>query len=289
MLRVPSFSRWPLEIRFFSEDAYKTWLKWCKAALEPIRASIPIVTDFPPVVVEGGEEDESPKAKKPKTADGLAALDIDYLSAKPHVMKAKEIVEFEREGVCAVCQEKLEHEAGIYSICPSPGCESVTHLTCLSKHFLTNDKSSIIPIQGSCPSCKMELLWVDVVKELTLRMRGQKEVEKLLKVKRVRKGKAKSSQAVTGSDDEEELSEEEMLEETSKFEELNPWINEPRLGDSWHALQGSDEDSDNSSVTSAASAPKTKKREKAAPYKSSKGILKTVIEDSDMDDVIELD
>ena len=204
-------------------------------------------------------------------------------------MKAKEITDFEQEGVCAVCQEDLEHDAGIYSICPSPGCESVSHLTCLSKHFLCDDDASIIPIQGNCPSCKTELMWIDVVKELSLRMRGQKEVEKLLKVKRARKGKATSSQAAVESDDENELSEEEILEEARTFEELNPWINDPDMGDGWHSMQASDDDSDNSSIASAASIPKAKKSKKAEPYKSSKGILKTVIEDSDWDDAIELD
>ena len=247
------------------------------------------MTDFPPTVIEDSAEDGSPKAKKLKTTHGIAALDIEYLSAKPHVMKSKEIIEFEREGVCAVCQEELEHEMGIYSVCPSPGCESVTHLTCLSKHFLKNEPGSIIPVQGTCPSCKSEVVWGDVVKELSLRMRGQKEVEKLLKVKRVRKGKATSSQAAMGDDNEDEISDEEILEEAGKFEELNPWINEPDQGDTWHVMQALDYESDNSSITSTATIPRAKKGGKTAPYKSSQGILKTVIEDSDWDDIVELD
>jgi len=288
LLRVPSFSRWPLEIRFFSGDVHKSWLKWCKTAREPIRSSIPIITDFPPVVVEDSEDNGSPKSKKPKATHGIAALDIEYLGAKQHVLKGKEIVEFEQEGACTVCQADLEHEAGIYSICPAPGCDSVTHLTCLSKHFLKNDESSIVPVQGNCPSCNTELMWVDVVKELTLRMRGRKEVEKLLKVKRARKGTT-SSQAMVDSDDEDELSEEEMLEEARKFEAVNPWINEPALGDSWDAIPASGEDSDNSSVVSIAPIPKAKKQGEVAPYKSSQGVWKTVIEDSDWDDAVELD
>ncbi|KAF8848151.1 hypothetical protein BDZ45DRAFT_709386 [Acephala macrosclerotiorum] len=181
LLRVPTFSRWPLELRFFSEDVYKSWLKWCKSAAEPIRESINVFQDFPPITDEVLDSEDSPKAKKRKLNHGIQGLAVAYENEKTHVEKGRNIVDFEREGSCALCHDQLEHGAGIYTICPSPGCESVTHLTCLSQHFLRDDGDSLVPIMGRCPSCDTELRWVDVVKELTLRMRGQKEVEKLLK------------------------------------------------------------------------------------------------------------
>ncbi|KAG9244711.1 hypothetical protein BJ878DRAFT_397805, partial [Calycina marina] len=214
LLRVPSFLRWPLSVRFFNPDVHESWLKMCKTAREPIRSSVPIVTDFPPDAIPDSEDEgteiEGPK-KRQKVSHGIGALGVEYEEFREHVVKAKEIFEFEREGRCAVCEEDLEHDAGIYTICPSPGCQSVTHLTCLSKHFLEDDKNTLIPTEGSCPSCNLELKWISVVKELSLRMRGQKEVEKLLRVKRARKGKATSPQAVVGSDN--ELSDEEVEEE----------------------------------------------------------------------------
>lgn len=214
LLRVPTFSRWPLELRFFSEDVYKSWLKWCKSAAEPIRESINVFQDFPPITDEVLDSEDSPKAKKRKLNHGIQGLAVAYENEKTHVEKGRNIVDFEREGSCALCHDQLEHGAGIYTICPSPGCESVTHLTCLSQHFLRDDGDSLVPIMGRCPSCDTELRWVDVVKELTLRMRGQKEVEKLLKVKRARKGKATASQAtIESSDEEDEMDEESQRQE----------------------------------------------------------------------------
>jgi len=195
LLRVPSFSRWPLEVRFFAEDVHKAWVRWSKQTVEPLRDALPIILDFPSEesgVAEDGSAGEkgSPRSNKRKISHGIAALDVDYTDQKAHVEKGKDVIDFEREGPCAVCHDDLEHQAGVYAICPNPGCETVTHLTCLSKHFLKGEENALVPIRGVCPTCETEIRWVDVVKELSLRMRGQKEVEKLLKEKRVKKGNA---------------------------------------------------------------------------------------------------
>ena len=214
---MPSFSRWPLEIRFFSEDVYKAWLEWTRTVAEPLRSSVAITKDFPPNSLTENESSEIPQTKKRKVDYGIDALDVGYASHKTHVEKGKEVVEFEREGKCTLCKDGLEHDAGIYAICPNTGCESVTHLTCLGKHF-TEDADSVIPITGNCPSCNIELRWVDIVKEATLRLRGQKEVEKLLKVKRARKGD-KASQAATEPFD-DDLSEEDILRDIEEELEI---------------------------------------------------------------------
>merc|ERR1711939_716447 len=192
LLRVSSFARWPLSLHFFSPDVYKAWLKWCKSAAEPIQTTIAIIQDFPPPSSDKdppiSADERSPRSKRQKTSHGIEALEVGYDTSKAHIEKAKNIFDFEQEGSCAICRENLEHDGGIYTICPSPGCESITHITCLSKHFLKDtDDDVLLPVQGTCPSCNQELRWVDIVKELSLRIRGQKEVEKLLKVKRARK------------------------------------------------------------------------------------------------------
>jgi structure-specific endonuclease subunit SLX1 len=287
LLRVPSFSGWPLEIRFFSEDVHKAWLKWTNVSAHLIRDSIPIITDFPPesASASGSDGDGSPRAKKRKITHGIAALDVDYTDMKAQVEKGKDIVEFEREGACAICHKDLEHDGGIYTICPSAGCESVTHMTCLSKHFLKGDKDALVPILGRCPSCKAELKWIDVVKELSLRLRGQKEVDKLLKVKRAKKGKAaNASQAVVDSDiesDDDELDDD--LDELRQIEALNPAGGRMDMGDSWNAI----DDTDNSDAESTTSTGSRKK--KVTSRQACKPALRTVIEDSDWDDAEILD
>jgi hypothetical protein len=38
------------------------------------------------------------------------------------------------------------------------------HIICLSKYFLSNSEQYyIIPIDGSCPSCKINLLWGEII------------------------------------------------------------------------------------------------------------------------------
>jgi structure-specific endonuclease subunit SLX1 len=207
---------------------------------------------------------------------------VDYSNEKPHVEKGKNIVDFEREGSCAICHSDLKHEADIYTICPNPGCETVTHLTCLSQHFLKDEADAFVPVKGQCPTCKAELRWVDVVKELSLRMRGQNMVEKLLKGKRVRKGKAAT--AASDIDDREEEDGDEMVEENGMLRENNLGEMSEDLGDAWHEMDALD-DSDTGSIISNTSKPRP-----ATSYKGIQAIgLGTVIEDSDWDDAEILD
>jgi structure-specific endonuclease subunit SLX1 len=218
------------------------------------------------------------------TTYGIRELGIDYTSQKPHVEKAKNLVDFEQEGPCAVCHSDLEHDSGIYAICPTPGCEAVSHMLCLSKHFLEGEEDFLLPIKGNCPSCKTELRWIDIAKELSLRLRGQKEVEKLLKGKRVHKTKATLSQATVESSDEDE-EDLDIEEEIEQLNELSPSGKGMDLGDTWHEHDDS-EDSDTASIVSNVSIAK----KGGSSYQASKAAgLPMIIEDSDWDDAEVLD
>lgn len=39
------------------------------------------------------------------------------------------------------------------------------HIICLSKYFLNPQQHYIIPIDGSCPSCKKCLLWGEIIQK----------------------------------------------------------------------------------------------------------------------------
>lgn len=290
LLRVPSFARWPLEVRFFTEDAHKAWQKWLQESPSALPESTLVVKDFPPQTGSAIEEEPtSPSSKRRKLGHGIDALLVDYASQKTHVEKAKSIVDFEQEGSCSLCNIELEHDAGIYTICPSPECDSVTHLTCLSQHFLQNDddKDALVPMLGSCPKCKTELRWVDIVKELSLRMRGQKEVEKLLKVRKLRKTKGiTASQAIVDdSEDSDEDLEKQVEAELRELRRLNP-----ELGDSYLDFEASD-DSDTGSIASSTSRKQAASTSHRLSYQSEQGkrALDTVIEDSDWDEAEVLD
>ncbi len=266
-------------MRFFSESVYRAWLKWCKTAAEPIRDSINIIQDFPTSETASDDGLDSSKIEKGKLAHGMTALTVDYSKEKPHVEKGKNIVDFEREGACSICHSDLEHDAGFYTICPDLECQSVTHLTCLSQHFLKDEEDELVPVKGQCPTCKAEIRWVNVVRELSLRLRGQKEVEKLLKGRRVRKGKAVTASPAADIDDEEDDNDDDdddLVNEIELLRESDFARTDTMMGDTWHEI-GTSDDSDTESIVSNKS-----KAKQATSYTGIPAIgLKTVIEDTD--------
>jgi structure-specific endonuclease subunit SLX1 len=105
---------------------------------------------------------------------------------------------------CAVCKRRLALDQDLGVICPHAECRSVSHVDCLAGHFRAEAKSELlIPIGGKCPSCQIEVLWISLMKELALRLRGAKEVQKIL-----RKAKATS---ISDIGKEDELSGEDAL------------------------------------------------------------------------------
>ncbi|KAK8066906.1 hypothetical protein PG997_013653 [Apiospora hydei] len=200
LLRVPSFLRWPLKLHFFNRDVHKAWLKWCSTANEPLRESMPIVTDFEPNaesrVVEnlGSAAEGEEAATPPRPAWGIHALPLDYAPLREIVTKTESIFSFEREGSCVVCGEHLPTGEGVYAACTNTGCEGVGHVSCWSQHLLgPGATDEVLPISGHCPKCNGSLTWGEMMTEMTLRMHGRKEVEKLLKKPRKKRAPAKAA------------------------------------------------------------------------------------------------
>ncbi|EHK97812.1 putative Structure-specific endonuclease subunit slx1 [Glarea lozoyensis 74030] len=290
LLRSPSFSRWPLEIRFFSKTVYQAWVRWTKTVKDPIQDTIRIIKDFPEGGGKGSDDEDAEKGTSNAIIyRRMANLPIDYEAQKGHVEKAQDMVDFEREGSCKLCKQDLEHSSGLYIICPSIGCETVTHMTCLSKHFIEKqDQDELVPIVGKCPGCNSELRWVDLVRELSLRMRGQKEVQSLLKVKRVKKGKDNAlSQTIVDSSDDAEDEEDDINEEMDTMQDFASQSVAAPLGDSWH-MACDPEESDAESIASSSSYLKTSKIN-AGPKQKPIPTLHKTIEDSDWDDAEILD
>jgi structure-specific endonuclease subunit SLX1 len=210
LLRVPSFARWPLSLHFFSPDVHNAWNNWCRTANEPLRDTLSVLTDFgptttpTPAVVESttvSDEAESAEGSGGQPPWGIHALPTDYAPLRGYVSKTQSIFTFEQEGDCVICNESLLHGEGHYAACPNTDCEGVGHVTCWSQHLLGQEKagSEILPVAGRCPKCRGAVKWGDMMMEMSLRMRGQKEVDKLLKKPRRRKatvGKASEKAAV---------------------------------------------------------------------------------------------
>ncbi|KAK5630905.1 hypothetical protein RRF57_006620 [Xylaria bambusicola] len=182
LLRVPSFARWPLTVHFFAPEIYRAWITYCDTATEPLRETIPVCTNFPPSSADEGTSTDEPSPW------GIHALPLDYAPMKEYVEKTRSLYSFEREGECVICGERLEHGEGLYATCSNSLCEGTGHISCWSRHLLgSNPGEDIIPISGHCPKCEGKVTWGDMMKEMSLRIRGQKEVEKMFKKRRKRK------------------------------------------------------------------------------------------------------
>lgn len=146
----------------------------------------------------------------------IHGLETDYRGLTEYVGKTREMAEGGRERICGVCREDLAHDRSgrgrekVWVACPKEGCEMTSHVRCLSRRFLDEEKKKngdedegdapLLPISGTCPSCGTNLKWVDLVKEVTLRNRGSNEVSVLLKRKAAREKKvAKLAASVTAS------------------------------------------------------------------------------------------
>ncbi|KAJ2901943.1 uncharacterized protein MKZ38_001244 [Zalerion maritima] len=204
LLRVPSFSRWPLKLHFFTQDVFVSWQKkWADADTQPSSRDLEIVTDFGPIAKPGdgvagpppafpGSSQAGRNRKAKEDAWGVYALALDYKPLKQYVTKTKDIFDFERQGHCVVCEDLMTPEAGIYVVCPNESCEGVGHIDCWSNHVLSTslrrgkavqEGGNILPMTGTCPSCKGQVEWGHMMKELSLRLRGPDEIEKLLRTR----------------------------------------------------------------------------------------------------------
>jgi structure-specific endonuclease subunit SLX1 len=199
LLDVPSFARWPLKLHFFASEVHAAWEKRCKSTEKSLRKTLPVVTDFAAgkpttkAPVSDVEDENLDMTQKPEQW-GIHALPLDYAPLKDYVAKGNSVIEFEQEGKCVVCHEPLESGKGLHVICNNHGCEGVGHLACWSQHLLSSceqgEDVDILPLEGACPKCHGAVDWGLMMKELTLRTRGKKDVEKLLKEKRKRAAKA---------------------------------------------------------------------------------------------------
>ncbi|KAK8434413.1 hypothetical protein IWX49DRAFT_611688 [Phyllosticta citricarpa] len=186
LLRVKSFDRWPLRLTFFNEEVYRTWEKLLTQT--PFRLRDSIIVQL--------EKNDIPKAfQRPEAGQGIHGIDVGYAPVKAYLDKSIRALKRPEPVDCAVCNSRLSAEKSLLLVCPNQGCKMVSHVTCLSQRFLNEEgkAAAMVPLQGKCPSCKETLQWSTLMRDLTLRSRGEKEVAKLF-----RKGRSKD---VEGEDE----------------------------------------------------------------------------------------
>ena len=207
LLRVPSFSRLPLQVRFFCEDVYEKWQAWNEKVGDNIRGGIKVLLDLkePRQIIDDSELPMSTHAKGKRKREavgkgGIEGLDVGYSNLKNHIEKSISFLADFETPKCAVCAEKLDPRTAVALVCPRMDCRTASHMACLATKFIKNEGAgfAITPISGRCPGCKEEFQWIDLIKESSLRIRGEKEVAKITKMPKERKIKTpKMKDAVT--------------------------------------------------------------------------------------------
>ena len=208
LLTNSTFARWPLHIRFFAEDVYMEWQNYQiqRQKATPLCMSTHLVSNdarmFPRPRRSKKAREPSPQPQGDlsmnESQSSIDELDVTYNVLKPHVQKTWNR-STTAECFCAVCAGALSEASTRALTCPATDCDMRAHLTCLCSRFLQmeGNTAAIIPIKGSCPECGKELSWIELAKDLSLRMRGTAHIKKLL---RTPSSKKHGRDAVNGSE-----------------------------------------------------------------------------------------
>jgi structure-specific endonuclease subunit SLX1 len=129
--------------------------------------------------------------------NGVAHVNVGYHDMKEHLEKAMFLLDDSENLLCGVCGEELVLQDDLIAVCPQTDCRCATHMVCLSSRFLNGEGSSnqLVPTSGTCPACKSTVTWSSLMKELSVRLRGEKETQDIFKTKRKRRLKAGNTSA----------------------------------------------------------------------------------------------
>ena len=295
LLRVSAFRRWPLTVRLFYEDAYDTWQSCHAKADAVIRSGIKIIFEANPAVdtpqsanLSVSSHGSGKRKRKALGQSSIDGIDVGYSYLEGPLEKSTFLLADGETINCSVCAKNIGLERRLSLICPAEGCKTASHLSCLGAKFLHDEgaSDSIIPTSGKCPECNLEVLWVDLVKEMSLRIKGKKELAALTKKSRRRKANvpklAKAGVVKTEISESEDAADTDTDSGSLDAAILTADAEDDLLQDNWRYQEYDDDNDDLTSITSAASGfsdgidmPSPGKPSVAAPR------LKTVIEDSE--------
>ena len=74
----------------------------------------------------------------------------------------QECEEPQQRNICFECH--LNITGNDLMICVNPQCNLHCHVICFSRYFICKD-DAILPVEGKCPSCGIQILWGDLVRK----------------------------------------------------------------------------------------------------------------------------
>lgn len=180
LLRTPYFGRWPLTVRILASDVHSSWMAWTDRVDGLLPDNIRVEAD---IQCSGHSILD---ANLPR--NDMSHIDPSYRTVREHVEKSTLILDDSNLVHCGVCHKQLSFKHDLITVCPRTGCRFTAHMTCLSKRFLEDEGSDqVVPVGGECPGCGVEVSWSTLMKDLSLRLRGQQTIEKMLQTGHVHK------------------------------------------------------------------------------------------------------
>lgn len=275
---------------------YDIWVRWSERIDGQIRSGIKILLDVKQPEEPLATEEVPPSAQiKPKRKSkvvgkgGVDGVDVGYSKLKGYLEKSLFLLAESESNSCAVCVEDLGVRDAMVLVCSHENCRSTFHLTCLAKRFLNaeNQEELVLPTSGTCPQCGSELRWIDLVKEMSLRIRGENDVARLMKKPKVRQTKTstikKTLLLVDGTENKDGSDYDQ--DSTNDDSDAAKDLEEP-LPDDWQYQEDEDDAMSLASAVSDSSYPDAPSPTRTRAPELRLGI---VIEDSDWDDAEILD
>ncbi|PPJ61195.1 hypothetical protein CBER1_10756 [Cercospora berteroae] len=273
LLRARSFREWPLKLTFYCEDVFRVWSKLIEQTTERLPKGLEVVMDGSSCSLKNSKQ---PVGGHPATKGiGIHGLDLDYARRKGHLAKTQALLAAGEDNFkCSICKESLPSSGAATLVCPADGCSALSHLQCLAAHFRQSrgEEEIVVRSSGPCPSCHSETQWTDLVTELSLRMRGEKEIKALFKPKRAKKGTSVVA---------------DVLDDESEQSEGEDDLRHIAVGDEWPSIEDSSDD-DAASVQSYQQASRSDPTPERRPFKMTvqpqTPYSEPVIEDSEWDE-----
>ncbi|KAJ3186266.1 Structure-specific endonuclease subunit SLX1 [Gaertneriomyces sp. JEL0708] len=138
MLGLDQWVRWPLHLHFTAQSAFSMFATLPMAPPKHVSITCQLLSELP--------------MKLPEPVD---------------------VPTMQSMSDCVVCMDAVSlSKPATFLSCTTSSCRMLAHLLCLSDWFLNEEKKhaksvdQLLPVSGSCPLCREELLWGDLIRDM---------------------------------------------------------------------------------------------------------------------------